>query len=114
MGLEDTGRIGRVIIHPTNPDVVYAAAQGHSYGPQQERGVYRTRDGGGTWERVLFVDEKCGASDIAMDPTNPRILFAGMWALEIQTWGFTSGGSCSGLWVSRDGGDTWVELTRPV
>ncbi len=114
MGLEATGRIGRVIIHPTNPDVVYAAAQGHSYGPQQERGVYRTRDGGGTWERVLFVDENCGASDIAMDPTNPRILFAGMWALEIQTWGFTSGDSCSGLWVSRNGGDTWVELTRPV
>ena len=114
MGLEATGRIGRVIIHPTNPDIVYAAAQGHSYGPQQERGVFRTKDGGATWERVLFVDENAGASDIAMDPNNPRILFAGIWQLEIHTWGRTSGGSSSGLWVSRDGGDRWVELTRPV
>ena len=114
MGLEATGRIGRVIIHPTDPDIVFAAAQGHSYGPQPERGVFRTKDGGDSWERVLFVDENAGASDIAMDPNNPRILFAGIWQLEIHTWGRTSGGSSSGLWVSRDGGDTWVELTRPV
>ena len=114
MGLTPTGRIGRVIIHPTNPDVVFAAAQGHSYGPQPERGVFRTKDGGESWERVLFVDENAGASDIAMDPNNPRILFAGIWQLEIHTWGRTSGGSSSGLWLSRDGGDTWVELTRPV
>src|SRR5881397_4083898 len=87
LGLDLTGRIARVVIHPTNPDIVYAAALGHSYGPQQERGVYRTTDGGKTWERVLFVDPNTGASDIAMDPNNPRILFAGMWQLEIHTWG---------------------------
>src|SRR6266576_952600 len=76
MSLDLTGRIGRVVIHPTNPDIVFAAALGHSYGPQQERGVYRTTDGGKTWERVLFVDENTGAADVVMDPNNPRILFA--------------------------------------
>lgn len=79
MGLENTGRIGRVVIHPKNPDIVLAAAMGHCYGPQQDRGVFRTIDGGNTWEKVLFVDENTGCSDIAMDPNNPRILFAGMW-----------------------------------
>jgi len=77
MGLEKTGRIGRVIIHPKDPNIVFAAAMGHCYGPQQERGIFRTMDGGKTWERVLFVDENTGCSDIAMDPNNPRILFAG-------------------------------------
>src|SRR5213078_1368289 len=81
VGLDSTGRIARIVIHPTNPDIVYAAALGHGYGPQEERGVYRTTDGGKTWERVLFVDRNTGASDIAMDPNNPRILFAGMWQL---------------------------------
>ena len=111
MGLDATGRIGRIVIHPTNPDIVFAAAMGHSYGPQQARGVFRTTDGGETWEHVLFVDEHTGASDIVMDPNNPRILFAGMWQLLIQTWGRESGGPGSGLWTSRDGGATWEELT---
>ncbi len=71
MGLEGTGRIGRMIVHPSNPDIVYAAALGHGYGPQPERGIYRTKDGGKSWERVLFVDEKTGASDLVMDPSNP-------------------------------------------
>jgi photosystem II stability/assembly factor-like uncharacterized protein len=110
MGLEETGRIGRVIIDPRNPDVVYAAAMGHAYGPQQDRGVYRTTDGGETWERVLFVDEDTGASDIAMDPNNPRILFAGMWRLEIRTWGRTSGSTNGGIFRSTDGGTTWERL----
>ncbi len=110
MGLEATGRIGRVLIDPRNPDVVYAAAMGHCYGPQQERGVYRTKDGGETWERVLFVDEHTGASDIAMDPNNPRILFAGMWRLEIRTWGRTSGSTNGGVFRSTDGGTTWERL----
>ncbi len=109
-GLTDSGRIGRVVIHPTNPDVVYAAAMGHSYGPQPDRGVFRTTDGGTTWTKVLFVDENTGCSDLAMDPGNPRILFAGMWQLEIHTWGRTSGGPGSGLFVSKDGGDTWKRL----
>ena len=111
MGLDATGRIGRIVIHPTNPDIVFAAAMGHSYGPQQARGVFRTTDGGETWEHILFVDEHTGASDIVMDPNNPRILFAGMWQLVIQTWGRESGGPGSGLWTSRDGGATWEELT---
>jgi photosystem II stability/assembly factor-like uncharacterized protein len=110
-GLNSTGRIARVVVHPANPDVVYVAALGHSYGPQPERGIYRTTDGGKTWERVLFVDENTGASDVVMDPTNPRILFAGMWQLEIHTWGRESGGLGSGIYTSRDGGTTWKKLT---
>ncbi len=111
MGLEKTGRIGRVVIDPRNPDVVFVAALGTCYGPQPERGVYRTADGGKTWEQVLFVDENTGASDLAMDPTNPRILFAGMWQIDIKTWGRKSGGPGSGVFVSRDGGSTWKRLT---
>jgi len=120
MGLEQTGRIPRLVIHPTNPDVVLACALGHAYGPQPERGVFRTTDGGRTWTRTLFVDENTGCSDIAMDPRNPRLLFAGMWQLEIHTWGRTSGGPGSGLHASRDGGATWKKVagrglpTRPV
>jgi photosystem II stability/assembly factor-like uncharacterized protein len=110
VGLENTGRIGRIAIDPRNPDVVFAAAMGHAYGPQQERGVYRTTDGGKTWERVLFVDENTGCSDIAMDPTNPRILYAGMWPMLIKTWGKWSGGPGGSLHVSRDGGTTWTRL----
>src|SRR5439155_1478107 len=90
---------------------VSAVALGHGYGPQEERGVYRTTDGGKTWERVLFVDRNTGASDIAMDPNNPRILFAGMWQLELHTWGRESGGPGSGIYASRDGGTTWKKLT---
>jgi len=111
-GLDATGRIGRVVIDPRNPDVVFACALGHAYGPQQERGVYRTADGGRTWQRVLFVDENTGCSDVAMDPRNPRILFAGMWQIEIHTWGRTSGGSGSGLFKSIDGGVTWKRLVE--
>ncbi len=111
MGLELTGRIGRIIIDPRNPDVVFAAALGNCYGPQQERGVYRTKDGGLSWERVLFVDENTGCSDIAMDFNNPRILIAGMWQIEMKTWVRTSGGPGSGLHMSRDGGNTWEKLS---
>lgn len=119
-GLEKTGRIARMVIHPTDPDVVMACALGHAYGPQPERGVFRSTDGGATWTKVLFVDENTGCSDLAMDPKNPRVLFAGMWQIEIHTWGRTSGGPGSGLFVSRDGGVTWTRLvgrglpTKPV
>jgi photosystem II stability/assembly factor-like uncharacterized protein len=109
-GLEKTGRIGRVVIDPRDPDVVFAAALGHAYGPQPERGVYRTRDGGATWERVLFVDEDTGAIDLVMDPNNPRILFAATWQVRLWTAGRVSGGPGSGLYMSRDGGDTWKKL----
>jgi len=109
-GLEATGRLARLVIHPTNPDIVLAAATGHLYGPQQERGVYKTTDGGKTWNQVLFVDENTGASDIVMDPNNPRMLFAGTWQMQIWTWGRQSGGPGSGLYKSTDGGDTWTKL----
>jgi photosystem II stability/assembly factor-like uncharacterized protein len=110
MGLEKTGRIARVEIDPRNPDVVLACALGHAYGPQPERGVFRSTDGGKTWDRVLFVDENTGCSDMAIDPNNPRILIAGMWQIEIHTWGRTSGGPGSGLFKSTDGGATWKRL----
>lgn len=110
LGLEHTGRIGRIIVHPHNPDVVFAAAMGHLYAPQEERGVFRTTDGGASWERVLFVDENTGASDMVMDPNNPEILFAGMWPMQIWTWGRQSGGPGGGLYMSRDGGDSWARL----
>ena len=111
MGLEGTGRISRIIVHPTNPDIVYAAAIGHGYAPQPERGIYRTLDGGATWEHVLFVDEETGASDLVMDPNNPRVLFAGTWQIAIRTWTRTSGGPGSAIHVSRDGGTTWTRLS---
>jgi photosystem II stability/assembly factor-like uncharacterized protein/uncharacterized protein YukE len=111
MGLEKTGRISRIIIDPNNPDHVVIGAVGHAYGPQQERGVFRTTDGGKNWERVLFTDENTGCSDLAVDPNNPRIIFAGMWPLEIHTWGRESGGPGSGLYKSSDGGATWKKLS---
>ncbi len=111
MGLEKTGRIGRVVIDPGNPQIVLACALGTAYGPQQERGVFRTADGGATWTRTLFVDENTGCSELAMNPRNPRILFAGMWQIELHTWSRESGGPGSGLFESRDGGVTWRKLT---
>ncbi len=119
-GLERTGRIPRLVVHPRDPNTVIVCALGHAYGPQPERGVFRTTDGGATWTHVLTVDENTGCSDLAMDPTDPQVLFAGMWQLEIKTWGRTSGGPGSGLFVSRDGGATWTRLvgnglpTKPV
>ena len=110
-GLDNTGRIARIVVHPTNPDVVYVAALGTAYGPQPERGVYRTQDGGKSWDRVLFVNDSTGAIDVIMDPNNPRILYAGMWQFEVHTWGRVSGGAGSGIWKSVDGGTTWKRLT---
>jgi len=119
MGLTRTGRISRVVIDPKNPDIVVVAAEGNCYGPQQERGIFKTTDGGKTWKRVLFVNPNTGASDLCMDPDNPRILLAGTWQYIIHTWGQNSGGPGSGVWMSRDEGSTWVRLTnglpkRPV
>lgn len=111
-GLEKTGRIGRVLVHPNDPKTVYAASLGHTYGPQKERGIYRTKDGGNSWEHVLFIDEGTGASDLAIDPQNPDILYAAMWSIDINTWGLNSGGAGSGIYKSTDGGDTWEAMSK--
>ncbi|MGH9352880.1 MAG: VPS10 domain-containing protein, partial [Terriglobia bacterium] len=111
MGLDQTGRISRIVIDPRDPDIVLAAAEGNCYGPQQQRGVFRTTDGGKTWQRVLFVNPDTGASDLAMDPRNPRILLAGTWQFVIKTWGQDSGGPGSGVWISHDEGATWARIT---
>ena len=105
------GQIGTMVVHPANPDIAFAAVLGHAFGPNPERGVYRTRDGGKTWEQVLKKDADAGASDVAIDPSNPEILFAGFWQTRRRPWELVSGGSGSGLHVSRDGGDTWKQLT---
>ncbi|HEV3037209.1 MAG TPA: sialidase [Candidatus Angelobacter sp.] len=110
MGLDNTGRIANIAVDPHNPDVVLACAMGHAFGPQPERGVFRTTDGGKTWQRTLFVDESTGCGDMSMDPNNPHVLFAGMWQIEIHTWGRNSGGPGSGLFKSTDGGATWKRL----
>ena len=95
LGLEKTGRIARIAVDPLNPDHALVAALGHAYGPQQERGIYRTLDGGKTWERVLFVNDSTGGIDVVLDPSNSRIAYAAMWQIEIHTWGRTSGGGTS-------------------
>ena len=111
MGLEQTGRIGRIRVHPTNPDIVYACALGHTYGPQPTRGVYRTEDGGESWQLVLHVSEESGCVDLAMDVSNPRFLYAAIWDIHINTWGLNSGGPDSGVWRTSDGGDTWERVS---
>ncbi|MCI0699021.1 glycosyl hydrolase [candidate division KSB1 bacterium] len=110
IGLSDTRQIGKIRIHPQNPDLVYVAALGHIFGPNTERGVFRSKDGGKNWERILYKDDKTGAVDIAMDPSNSRILFAGFWQVSRTPYGMYSGGPGSGLYKSTDGGDTWTEL----
>ena len=111
LGLEETRHIARVRIHPENPDIVYVAALGHVYGPNEQRGVFRSLDGGRNWERVLFRSERAGAADLSMDPNNPRVLYAAIWDARRTPWGLTSGGPDTGLFRSSDGGDSWTELT---
>ena len=112
MGLDKTGRIGRIVVHPTDPNIVFVAALGHTYGPQEDRGVYRTQDGGETWQKVLFLDENTGAIDLALNPDDPNTLFAGMWSVHINTWGLNSGGPAGGVYRTTDGGDTWEAMTK--
>lgn len=112
IGLDDSRHIARIRIHPKNPDVVYAAVMGHLFGPNEERGVYRSQDGGATWERILYVNDEVGAVDLLMDPTNPRVLYASTWRIKRTPYSLESGGDGSGLWKSTDGGETWAEITR--
>jgi photosystem II stability/assembly factor-like uncharacterized protein len=112
VGLAATRHIARIRVHPTNPDLVYVAAQGHAWGPNPERGVYRSEDGGKTWKRILFVDEKTGACDLSMDPDNPRTLYAAFWEVVRRPWDLVSGGPGSSLYKTTDGGETWTKLTE--
>lgn len=112
IGLDDSQQIARIRVHPSNADVVYVAALGHAFGSNDMRGVYRSKDGGKTWDRILFVNRDSGAVDLMMDPSNPRILYASTWHFRRGAYFFESGGEGSALWKSTDGGDTWKELSH--
>ncbi len=112
IGLGQSRTIARVIVHPKNAEIVYVAAQGSRWGPSAERGIYRSQDGGKTWNLLLKGDSLTGPSDLAMDPTNPRILYAAMWDAQRTPWYARSGGPGSGIWKSNDGGDTWSRLSK--
>ncbi len=112
VGLRAAGQIGRIVVHPEDPDRLWVAALGHIFGPNEERGVFRSTDGGDSWEKVLYVSDRAGAVDLALDATNPRKLYAAVWQVERKPWTLESGGEGSGLWRSKDGGDSWEELTE--
>ncbi|WP_345007448.1 VPS10 domain-containing protein [Snuella lapsa] len=112
MGLEKTRHIHRIVVNPTNPDIVYVAAIGSPWGEHEERGVYKTINGGKTWEQILFANNKTGAADLIMDPTNPNKLIAAMWEHKRDPWFFKSGGEGSGVHITHDGGNTWKKLTE--
>jgi photosystem II stability/assembly factor-like uncharacterized protein len=111
-GLRDVGQIGSINVHPSNPDIVFAAALGNPFKPTSERGVYRTRDGGRTWERVLFVSDSTGAVDLEFQPGNPSVVYAAMWRAERKPWTIISGAREGGVYKSSDGGTTWTRLTN--
>ncbi len=110
IGLENTQHIARIIIHPTNPDIVYVAAQGALFGPTKERGIYKSIDGGATWERVLFINENTGCTELSINKNQPHILYAAMWEHQRMPWKIISGGTGSGLYKSTDAGETWTKI----
>jgi photosystem II stability/assembly factor-like uncharacterized protein len=111
MGLADSHHVGRIVVNPRNTDVVYVAAVGHLWGPNRERGVFRTTDGGLTWTNTLYINEDTGVSDLVMDPSNERILYAAAYQRRRSGWGFNGGGPHSGIYKTVDGGRTWTKLT---
>ncbi|HXI32884.1 MAG TPA: glycosyl hydrolase [Gemmatimonadales bacterium] len=112
IGLADAGQIARIAVHPKDADLVYVAVIGHVFAPNPTRGVYRSKDGGKTWQKILSKNDSTGAIDLVLDPQNPRIVYAALWQAQRTPWGFSSGGAGSGLYKSTDGGDNWTELTR--
>src|SRR5580698_2969807 len=112
VGLADTQAISRIRIHPTDPNIVYVSALGHPYGKNTERGVFRSKDGGATWDKILYRDDHSGAVDLVFDPHNSSVLYAAIWDVNRTPWGLTSGGPGSGLFKSTDAGDHWTEITR--
>ncbi len=110
IGLDNSRHIMRIVIHPDNPDIVWAAALGHLFGPSDDRGVYKTMDGGKTWKKVLFSDDQSGAAELVMEPGNPAVLYAATWTVIRTPYSLESGGKGSALWKSTDGGDTWKKL----
>src|SRR4051812_4145956 len=112
IGLKDGRHIIRILVHPRNPDIVWAAVMGHLFGPNEMRGVYKTTDGGKNWKRVLFVNNQTGASDLVMEPGNAEVLYAGTWRALRTPYSMESGGEGSGLWKSTDGGETWIDLSK--
>src|SRR6478609_350595 len=112
VGLKSTQTISQIRVHPSNPDIVYVAAQGALYGPGKDRGVYKSTDGGITWKNTLYVNEYTGCVDLSMDMNNPRILYAAMWDYQRKPWEMRSGGPGSGLYKSTDGGETWERLQK--
>ena len=112
IGLRDAGQIADLEVHPHDANLVYAAVLGHAFGPNATRGVYRSKDGGDTWQKVLFKSDSAGAVDLSLDPSNPRVIYAAFWQVQRGPWFMSSGGAGSGLWKTTDGGDTWTELTR--
>ena len=114
LGLTDSHQIADIVVDPRDPDRAYVAAMGHAFGPNSERGVFRTLDGGKTWKKILFINDSTGANDLSIDPSNPRIIYASMYKFQRTPWSMISGGGRSGIWKTLDGGDTWTELTfRP-
>ena len=111
MGLDETRHIGKIVVHPTDPNTVWVAAVGHLWGSNSERGVYKTTDGGATWKKVLYQDDNTGAIDLAMDPTDPNVVFAALYQRQRKGWGFNGGGPGSGIYRTADGGATWTELS---
>jgi photosystem II stability/assembly factor-like uncharacterized protein len=111
LGLKETRHIGRVRVDPHDPDTVFVAALGDAFAANPERGVYRSRDGGASWQQVLFVSEEAGCVDLAIDPSNPRMIFATSWEVRRTPWSLSSGGPGSGIWRSSDGGDSWQNIS---
>jgi photosystem II stability/assembly factor-like uncharacterized protein len=112
MGLGNTRQIADIVVNPTNPDLVYVGALGHVWAPNPERGVFRSKDGGKTWEKILFRNDSTGVVDLVMDPNNPSVLYAGLWQAGRTPWMLSSGGNGSGMFKTTDGGDHWTEITR--